>query len=62
MNKNLHFMDTAQLNESSVFNLGYNYKESYVEAQRLNLSNILKKKSKLKIRSSLTSKEQKTLK
>ena len=62
MNKNLHFMDTAQLNESSVFKLGYNYKESYVEAHRLNLSNILKKKSKLKIRSSLTSKEQKTLK
>ena len=62
MNKNLHFMDTTQLNESSVFNLGYNYKESYAEAQRLNLSNILKKKSKLKIRSSLTSKEQKTLK
>ena len=62
MNKNLHLMDTAQLNESSVFNLGYNYKESYAEAQRLNLSNILKKKSKLKIKNSLTNKEQKTLK
>ena len=62
MNKNLHLMDTAQLNESSVFNLGYNYKESYAEAQRLNLSNILKKKSKLKIKNCLTNKEQKTLK
>ena len=61
-NKNLPFMDIITSTESCALNIEQTHKENEAEALRQNVSNILRQKLNLKIRSNLAKDERRALK